>query len=80
MAGGGYLLSFWLRNASAGTNRFQVEWGGSSLYGVDSMALHWFYLDDVSVDSAVPEPGAFQLTLIGAAMIFAAGRFRRRRG
>lgn len=40
----------------------------------------WFHLDDVSVDSAVPEPGAFQLTLIGAAMIFAAGRFRRRRG
>jgi hypothetical protein len=39
----------------------------------------WFYLDDVSV-SAVPEPGAFQLTLIGAAMIFAAGRFRFRRG
>ncbi len=41
----------------------------------------FFYLDDVSVEaSAVPEPGAFQLTMIGAAMIFAAGRFRRRCG
>jgi hypothetical protein len=38
------------------------------------------HFDDVSVESAVPEPGAFQLTMIGAAMIFAAGRFRRRRG